>query len=238
MKKSYNYGFGFFGTVSFIKIPHANSPLDLHIRIGRDFEVEKEKKDEKKEEKKGKKKEEEGKEKKKETKEDEGEEKNKGKENDSEKKVEALEKKDEPSSDTNKASKDTAELAKDGEKSSEKSSEAGDKPKKAEGKKHSDGKHKRMWKLAIYCDEWKDIYGVKNVSVSRTAARLEFPVLTGLLQLKKAELKSSFEQGDFKKTLEFNLSADIKLGGGSFKVKGKISKGKSPLALGHFFHEV
>ncbi|KAF7627398.1 hypothetical protein AFLA_002779 [Aspergillus flavus NRRL3357] len=209
VKKSYNYGFGFFGTVSFIKIPHANSPLDLHIRIGRDFEVEKEKKDEKKEEKKGKKKEEEGKEKKKEIKEDEGEEKNEGKENDSEKKVEALEKKDEPSSDTNKASKDTVELAKDGEMSSEKSTEAGDKPKKAEGKKHSDGKHKRIWKLAIYCDEWKDIYGVKNVS------------------LKKAELKSSFEQGDFKKTLEFNLSADIKLGGGSFKVKGKISKADS-----------
>ncbi|KAE8421243.1 hypothetical protein BDV36DRAFT_305117 [Aspergillus pseudocaelatus] len=207
VKKSYNYGFGFFGTVSFIKVPYAKSPLDLHIRIARDFEVEKEKKEEA-----GK---EEGKDEKKQTKEDEGEEKNEGKE-DASKKVEPLEKKDEPSSDTKKASEDTEQIAKDaitadstadngGEKALQ-PTEGDSKPKKAEEKKHSDGRHKRMWNVVIFCDEWKEIYGVKNVS------------------LKKAELKWSFEQGNFKKTMALDLSADIKLGAGSFKVKGKVSK--------------
>lgn len=46
--------------------------------------------------------------------------------------------------------------------------------------------------------------------------------------MKKAELKWSFEQGEFKKTMAFDLSANVKLGRGVFKVKGKISKGKGP----------
>lgn len=46
--------------------------------------------------------------------------------------------------------------------------------------------------------------------------------------MKEAELKWSFEQGDFKKTMAFELAAKVKLGAGSFKVKGKISQGILP----------
>jgi hypothetical protein len=44
--------------------------------------------------------------------------------------------------------------------------------------------------------------------------------------MKKAELKWSFEQGDFKETMALNLSAELKLGGGSFKAKGNFSKSR------------
>ncbi|KNG89245.1 hypothetical protein ANOM_002147 [Aspergillus nomiae NRRL 13137] len=205
VKKSYNYGFGFFGTVSFIKMPHANAPLDLHIRIGRDFEVEKDEKKDKKEEKK----------------EDGGggeeKKKKKKKENDSKKEVDTVETTGKSGSDTNKANEDSVPVAKEvlsadstedagGEESLEKPTEGESKPQKPEEKKHSDGRHKRVWSVVIYCDEWKDIYGVKNVS------------------LKKAELRWSFEQGNFGKTMAFDLSAEAKLGAGSFKAKGKFSK--------------
>jgi hypothetical protein len=39
--------------------------------------------------------------------------------------------------------------------------------------KHSDGRHKRMWNVVITCDEWKSIYGVKNVSVSKAKRAYE-----------------------------------------------------------------
>ena len=190
MKQSYNYGFGFFGTVSFIKIPYAKSPLDLNIRIARDFDVEKKEKKEEEEEK-------EGIDKKKETKEGEGEEKNEGKEDDS-KKVEPQEKKDEQSSDRKKASKDTEHIANDstpadgtaddgGEKALQ-PAEGESKPKKAEEEKHSDGRHKRMWNVVIFCDEWNEIYGVKNVSVSKIASRLGFIVLTAADEKSRAQV--------------------------------------------------
>jgi hypothetical protein len=47
-----------------------------------------------------------------------------------------------------------------------------------------------------------------------------------VLQLKKAELKWSFEHGNLKRTMAFDLSGTVNLGEGSFKVKGKLSKGK------------
>jgi len=142
VKKSYNYGFGFFGTVSFIKIPHAKAPLDLHIRIGRDFEVEKNK--------------------------------DKGKDEKNKKEGQTEEEKDSTSENTSQgkdviptdSKKDTgAEKTGAGaENAVEKAKEAEKKP-----KEHSDGRHKRMWRVVIYCDEWKDVYGVKNVTVSEDA---------------------------------------------------------------------
>lgn len=41
----------------------------------------------------------------------------------------------------------------------------------------------------------------------------------------KAQLKTSFEEGDFIKSLKLELSADLALGDGSFKITGQISKG-------------
>lgn len=139
-KESYHYGFGFFGTVSLIKVPHANAPLDLHIRIGRDFQVEKPKeKSEKKTD-------------------DQAEGKVKGR----------------TEGETETVPKTKAEEPKEGQ---EKTKEGEGKPKKASDesaisdKTKKSPRSKKMWNMVVFCDEWKDIYGVKNVTVRRTSVR-------------------------------------------------------------------
>nr|RBQ95644.1 hypothetical protein FVER53263_12408 [Fusarium verticillioides] len=42
--------------------------------------------------------------------------------------------------------------------------------------------------------------------------------------MKDAELKASFEEGDFCSTVKLELSAELKLGDGTFKVQGQISR--------------
>lgn len=42
----------------------------------------------------------------------------------------------------------------------------------------------------------------------------------------EAELRASFNEGDFRRTAVLKLSADLKLGDGDFKVKGQVSRGK------------
>jgi hypothetical protein len=136
--------------VSLLKVPYAKSPFDLHIRIARDFEVETKEKDKKKD--KGK------------------EDKKKNKE-----KNEEEEKEDGSSSGSgsNKASQDAAKALTSksedagAERSLEKPTKKDDSKTKPAKEKHSDGRHKRMWNVVITCDEWKSIYGVKNVSVSK-----------------------------------------------------------------------
>lgn len=133
-KESYHYGFGFFGTVSLIKVPQANAPLDLHIRIGRDFVVEKPK-----EKPKGKS-------------EDKTDDKAKGN----------------TSGETETVPKKEEEKPKEGEeipKEPSDESAVSDKTKKSPG-------GKKMWNMMVSCDEWKDIYGVKNVTVRQAFVRL------------------------------------------------------------------
>lgn len=43
--------------------------------------------------------------------------------------------------------------------------------------------------------------------------------------MEDAELKASFEEGDFRNTVKLELSAELKLGDGTFKVQGQISRG-------------
>ena len=170
-KKSYNYGFGFFGTVSFLKVPHANSPLDLDIRIARDFVVEKKDKDGGKEDSKGK-----------------GDTDVKGEgdggkgskaegESEGDKKIKAADKQ-ETGEDSKETTEESGQLAKTPAATTDREANAGaqdasgkpekkeDKPKPPADKTHSDGKHKRVWNVVVSCDEWKDIWGVKNVTVS------------------------------------------------------------------------
>ena len=170
-EKSYNYGFGFFGTVSFLKVPHANSPLDLDIRIARDFVVDKKDKDGGGKDSKGK-----------------GDKDVKGKEdggkgskaegeNEGDQKIKAADKQ-EAGEDSKEATEEPGQPAKtlaattDGEANAG-AQDALETPEKKEGKPtppadetHSDGKHKRVWNVVVSCDEWKDIWGVKNVTVS------------------------------------------------------------------------
>ncbi|KAF5723494.1 hypothetical protein FMUND_1818 [Fusarium mundagurra] len=89
----------------------------------------------------------------------------------------------------------------DGKKSGE-----NDKEGKESDKKHDKSKHKRSWNLLIKPDKWENIYGIENVT------------------MKDAELKASFEEGDFRSTVKLELSAEMKLGDGTFKVQGQISR--------------
>ncbi|KAF5592299.1 uncharacterized protein FSUBG_10192 [Fusarium subglutinans] len=81
----------------------------------------------------------------------------------------------------------------------------GEKDKKT-GKSIEKSKHKRSWNLLIKPDKWENIYGIENVT------------------MKDAELKASFEEGDFRSTIKLGLSAELKLGDGTFKVQGQISR--------------
>lgn len=119
----------------------------MHIRIARDFEVE--------------------------------EKKDKGKDGKDEKEVQ-VKKKKKSSSDSNQESENTTQddqemiPAASAEEAGAES--AVDEPSKGElkPKEHSDGRHKRIWKVVIYCDEWKNIYGVKNVTVSEERRHKEW----------------------------------------------------------------
>ncbi|ENH72169.1 hypothetical protein FOC1_g10006542 [Fusarium oxysporum f. sp. cubense race 1] len=72
--------------------------------------------------------------------------------------------------------------------------------------KEGESKHNRSWNLLIKPDKWENIYGIENVT------------------MKDAELKASFEEGDFRSTVKLKLSAELKLGDGTLKVKGQISR--------------
>jgi hypothetical protein len=49
--------------------------------------------------------------------------------------------------------------------------------------------------------------------------------------MKDAELKASFEEGDFRSTVKLELSAELELGDGTLKVKGQISRGMFKIQL-------
>ncbi|KAF4993560.1 hypothetical protein FGRMN_6419 [Fusarium graminum] len=90
-------------------------------------------------------------------------------------------------------------------KSLEKIEEPDEKTKKKEEDKE-EPKHKRKWNFVVKADEWKDIYGVKNLTMS------------------KAELKSSFNEGEFRATVELEVSGEFKLGSGTVKARGHFSR--------------
>lgn len=46
-----------------------------------------------------------------------------------------------------------------------------------------------------------------------------------------AELKASFEEGDFRSTVKLELSAELELEDGTLKVKGQISRGMFKMQL-------
>ncbi|KAF5603308.1 hypothetical protein FPCIR_1504 [Fusarium pseudocircinatum] len=170
-KKSWFFGFAFFGTVLITKVPHANVPLDVNYRIARDFiaaEEEKKKEDDKEGDGDDK------------TAEDEG-----GEGGAKEKSVMAMDK-----------------SPKDGDKKVRENDRKG----KETDKNNEKSKHKRSWNLLIKPDKWENIYGIENVT------------------MKDAELKASFEEGDFRSTIKLELSAELKLGDGTFKVQGQISR--------------
>ncbi|KAF5684634.1 hypothetical protein FDENT_6639 [Fusarium denticulatum] len=170
-KKSWFFGFAFFGIVLITKVPHANVPLDVNYRIARDFiaaEKEKKKEDDKKGDGDDKAAEGEG-----------------GKEEAKEKSIKTMD-----------------ESPKDGNKKGGENDEKG----KELDKKNGKSQHKRSWNLLIKPDKWENIYGIENVTMN------------------DAELKASFEEGDFRSTVKLELSAELKLGDGTFKVQGQISR--------------
>ncbi|KAF5568814.1 hypothetical protein FPHYL_2621 [Fusarium phyllophilum] len=170
-KKSWFFGFVFFGTVLITKVPHANVPLDVNYRIARDFVAAEE----------GKKEED--------NKEDDGD--------------------DEAADDEGGQGgvKEKSVLTMDeGTKEDDKKGGEDGKRGKEPDKKNETSKHKRNWNLLIKPDKWENIYGIENVT------------------MKDAELKASFEEGDFRSTVKLELSAELKLGDGTFKVQGQISR--------------
>ncbi|KAH7194164.1 hypothetical protein DER44DRAFT_751957 [Fusarium oxysporum] len=156
-KKSWFFGFAFFGTVLVTKVPHANVPLDMNYRIARDF-VAAEEEEKKKDDKEG--------------------------------------------DEDDKAAEDEGGDPKDDDKKSGEKDQKG----KETDKKEDESKHKRSWNLLIKPDKWENIYGIEDVT------------------MKDAELKASFEEGDFRSTVKLELSAELKLGDGTLKVKGQISR--------------
>ncbi|KIL93781.1 hypothetical protein FAVG1_02342 [Fusarium avenaceum] len=179
--KSWHYGFAFFGTLALTNVPHTNVPLEMNYRIARDFVPPK--KEEKKDDKKSDKK-------------DDKKDKNTDKPDDD--------------SDT-KTLRASDEATKDDTKDLEKTEKA----KKDIKGKYKDGgqdsKHKRSWNMVIKADKWKDIYGIKNLTMS------------------KAEFTTSFNEGEFWATVQLELSAEFKLGDGNFKAKGHLSRDDSYL---------
>ncbi|KAF5965410.1 hypothetical protein FCOIX_12975 [Fusarium coicis] len=182
-KKSWFFGFAFFGTVLITKVPHANVPLDVDYRIARDFvaaEEEKKQEDDK-----------------------EGDDDDKADEDGEE--------------EGNAKEKSVMAVDKSPKKDDKKGGEKNQKEKETE-KKSDKSKHKRSWNLLIKPDKWENIYGIENVT------------------LKDAELKASFQEGDFRSTVKLELSAELKLGDGTFKVQGQISRDDNFLEaeiLGH-----
>ncbi|KAK2931735.1 Kelch-type beta propeller [Fusarium oxysporum f. sp. vasinfectum] len=68
-------------------------------------------------------------------------------------------------------------------KDDDKKSGENDQKGKETDKKEDESKHKRSWNLLIKPDKWENIYGIENVT------------------MKDAELKASFEEGDFRSTI-------------------------------------
>ncbi|KAE8165389.1 hypothetical protein BDV40DRAFT_297418 [Aspergillus tamarii] len=177
-KKSWNFGFGFFGTLMLTNVRHANAPVELNYRISRDFETDGSGGD------------------------------------DGDALANDQTQEDKPEDDTKqKAESITASATKTEEQNGKELVKSGSKnpainaPKqKKPTKQYSDGEHRRIWNMVIWCDEWEDIYGIKNVSLT------------------KAELKTSFEQGKFAETAKLDLEANLSLGNGTFTVTGKISR--------------
>ncbi|OCL00817.1 uncharacterized protein K441DRAFT_710237, partial [Cenococcum geophilum 1.58] len=164
-KKSWNFGFGLFGTLRITKIPHANAPLEMKYRIARDFVP--------------------------------------GMGKDENEDDEDANKSDDEDDEDSDKSDDKVSVLEAGKKIVKKDS--GKLDKKGSKKAGNAGDSKRLWNLVITSDKWEDIYGIKNVTIT------------------KAQLKTSFKEGDFKKSLKLELSADLTLGDGSFKVTGQIS---------------
>ncbi|RKK98362.1 hypothetical protein BFJ71_g6715 [Fusarium oxysporum] len=178
-KKSWFFGFAFFGTVLVTKVPHANVPLDMNYRIARDFvaaEEEEKKKDDK-----------------------EGDEDDK-----------AAEDEGGGVAANDKSIKTMDASPKDDDKKSGENDQKG----KETDKKEDESKHKRSWNLLIKPDKWENIYGIENVT------------------MKDAELKASFEEGDFRSTVKLELSAELELGDGTLKVKGQMSRDDNFLEAG------
>ncbi|RKK96661.1 hypothetical protein BFJ68_g14312 [Fusarium oxysporum] len=161
-KKSWFFGFAFFGTVLVTKVPHANVPLDTNYRIARDSVAT-----------------------------EEGEKKKDDKEGDGD----------------DKAAEDEG----GGVAANDKKSGENDQKGKETDKKEDESKHKRSWNLLIKPDKWENIYGIEN--------------------MKDAELKASFEEGDFRSTVKLELSAELELGDGTLKVEWQISRGMFKMQL-------
>uniref|UniRef100_A0A0D2YA03 Uncharacterized protein n=1 Tax=Fusarium oxysporum (strain Fo5176) TaxID=660025 RepID=A0A0D2YA03_FUSOF len=165
-KKSWFFGFAFFGTVLVTKVPHVNVPLDMNYRIARDF-VAAEEEDKKKNDK-------------------EGDEDDKAAEDEgggvaaNDKSIKTMDAS--PKDDDNKSGEN-------------------DQKGKETDKKEDESKHKRSWNLLIKPDKWENIYGIEN--------------------MKDAELKASFEEGDFRSTVKLELSAELELGDGTLKISGQ-----------------
>ncbi|SCV51771.1 uncharacterized protein FFB14_12196 [Fusarium fujikuroi] len=170
-KKSWFFGFAFFGTVLITKVPHANVPLDVNYRIARDFIAAEE--EEKKED---------------------------DQEQDSE--VEAAEDEGREGIAKEKSAKTMDKSPKDDAKEDGENSKKG----KETDKKNDKSKHKRNWNMLIKPENWENIYGIENIT------------------MEDAELKASFEEGNFRSTVKLELSAELKLGDGTFKVQGQISR--------------
>ncbi|KAM0317015.1 hypothetical protein ACHAPQ_011161 [Fusarium lateritium] len=183
-EKSWYYGFAFFGTLALTNIPHANAPLEMNYRIARDFVPPKKvKKDEDKDKKSDKKEQD-----------NEKDETRDGSDDDSNMKAAVTS--DVITKDDTKSLKKTDKLEKDVKEKTKKKKKDDDK----------DSKHKRSWNMVIKADKWKDIYGIKNLTMS------------------KAELTTSFNEGEFWASIQLELSAEFKLGDGNFKAKGHFSR--------------
>ncbi|KAM0355061.1 hypothetical protein ACHAPU_000912 [Fusarium lateritium] len=123
---------------------------------------------------------------------------------DSKKNKKEDDKKDDETKRVEKTKADDKVDAKSLEKTEEPEKQRKDGKKEEEDKKEP--KHKRYWNFVIKADKWKDIYGVKNLTMS------------------KAELKTSFNEDEFRATAELELSAEFKLGSGTVKAKGHFSR--------------
>ncbi|KAF4973360.1 hypothetical protein FSARC_338 [Fusarium sarcochroum] len=196
-EQSWYFGFGFFGTVVIAKIPYANAPLEMNYRIARDFVPPKDEKDE-------------------DDKKDDGKDKDKDEkpeesiEDDNSQEVAYNDRKPKPTAPIAKRVKKKAKGGSKAKKAKKvKQARKARQTKKAEKEKKNEMeslKHRRSWNLIIASEEWKDIYDIKNVTMT------------------EAQLKASFDESDFRATAVLELSADLKLGDGTFKVKGQISR--------------
>lgn len=129
--------------LKFTKVPHANAPVELNYRIARDFEIDENADGADGEDSTG------SADEKEDGTVEKGEE---GEKTDGEKNVKV---------DKSMTQSPATDIAKVGAKTP--TVKTSKKPKK----QWSDGEHKRMWNMVIWCDKWDDIYGIENVSVGQ-----------------------------------------------------------------------